>query len=92
MVLAPGGILAWLLVGLIAGVIASLLVRGAGLGLIGDLVVGILGALVGGALAGLLGFGGVAHFWGSVLVATFGAVVLLVILHALMPARTVEVD
>jgi uncharacterized membrane protein YeaQ/YmgE (transglycosylase-associated protein family) len=91
MVLAPGGILAWLLVGLIAGVIASLLVGGS-LGLIGDLVVGILGAVIGGFLAGLLGFGGVAGFWGSVLVATFGAVVLLVLLHALTPTRVVEVD
>ena len=42
------GILAWLVVGLIAGWLASMVMRGGGYGLIGDIIVGIVGALIGG--------------------------------------------
>ncbi|HEX7263497.1 MAG TPA: GlsB/YeaQ/YmgE family stress response membrane protein, partial [Candidatus Dormibacteraeota bacterium] len=48
MELAPGGIVAWIIVGLIAGWLASLVSRGHGFGLIGDLIVGLIGALIGG--------------------------------------------
>jgi uncharacterized membrane protein YeaQ/YmgE (transglycosylase-associated protein family) len=74
----------FLIVGVIAGWLAGLLVKGGGFGLIGDLVVGIIGALIGGLLfgGGLLG-GGVL---GSILVATIGAVILLVVLRVLKKA------
>jgi uncharacterized membrane protein YeaQ/YmgE (transglycosylase-associated protein family) len=76
-------VLWFLLVGVIAGWLAGLLLKGGGFGLIGDLVVGIIGALIGGlffsGLAGLAG-GGVL---GSILVATLGAVLMLVVLRFL---------
>ena len=75
-------ILTWLIVGLIAGVLASLLVGGTGYGIIGDIVVGIVGAFVGGWLFSAAGwgspFGGLA---GTIFVAFIGAVVLLVVIH-----------
>ena len=75
--------LAWIVVGLVAGVLASLLVGG-GLGLIGDIVIGIVGAFVGGWIFERLGvdspFGGMA---GTIFTAFVGAVVLLVLLRVL---------
>lgn len=75
----------WLmLVGLIAGWLAGLLVRGGGYGAIGDMVVGILGALIGGWLfGGLWPTGGLL---GAILLATLGAVVLLVVLRLIQRA------
>jgi uncharacterized membrane protein YeaQ/YmgE (transglycosylase-associated protein family) len=74
-------ILTWLIVGLVAGVLASFVVRG-GFGLLGDIVVGILGAFVGGWLFRQLGWGspfpGLA---GTIFVAFIGAIVLLLILR-----------
>jgi uncharacterized membrane protein YeaQ/YmgE (transglycosylase-associated protein family) len=48
------GILSWIIVGIIAGWLAGLVMRGSGYGVIGDMVLGIVGALVGGFLAGAL--------------------------------------
>ncbi|MFN7740598.1 MAG: GlsB/YeaQ/YmgE family stress response membrane protein [Cyanobacteriota bacterium] len=79
-------VLWFLLVGVIAGWLAGVLVKGGGFGLIGDLVVGIIGALIGGllfsSLAGLAGGG----LLGSILVATLGAVLLLVVLRVIKRA------
>ena len=54
MALEPGGIIAWLLVGLIAGALAGLVMRGGGYGIVGDMIVGLIGAFVGGLLFGLV--------------------------------------
>ena len=81
MALDPGGILAWLVVGLVAGWLAGKVSRGHGFGLIGDLVVGLIGALIGGFLAGLI-FHGSVGLLGSIIVAFLGAVILLAILRA----------
>lgn len=75
-----------LLVGLIAGWLAGVLVRGGGFGVLGDMVVGILGALIGGYLFRALGFSAGGGFLGSILVATFGAIVLIVILRVIKRA------
>jgi len=76
----------WLIVGLIAGVLAALVVGG--VGLIGDIIVGIVGAFVGGWIFRSLGvstpFGGLA---GTIFTAFVGAVVLLFILHLVMRGR-----
>jgi uncharacterized membrane protein YeaQ/YmgE (transglycosylase-associated protein family) len=48
------GILVWIIVGIIAGWLAGLVMRGSGYGIVGDMVLGIVGALVGGFLAGAL--------------------------------------
>ncbi len=76
----------FLIVGLIAGWLAGVLVKGGGFGIIGDLVVGVIGALVGGYLFGILGIGANGGLIGSIVVATIGAVVLLVIVRALKRA------
>jgi uncharacterized membrane protein YeaQ/YmgE (transglycosylase-associated protein family) len=75
-------LLTWLIVGLVAGVLASLLMGGTGYGLIGDIIIGIVGAFVGGWIFSALGlaspFGGIA---GTIFVAFIGAVVLLFVLR-----------
>lgn len=76
------GIIWFVLVGLVAGWLAGVLVKGGGFGLAGDIAVGILGALIGGFLFQTLGVG--AHgLLGAILVATVGAVVLLVVLRVI---------
>lgn len=80
--LNPGGIIAWLIVGLVAGFLASRVMRGGGYGLIGDIVVGIIGAFLGGWLAGFLGFGNTYGLIGSIVIAFIGACILIAILHA----------
>ena len=74
-------VLWWLVVGLIAGFLASRVMRGGGYGLVGDIVVGIIGALLGGWLAGLLGLGSFGLI-GTIVVAFIGACILLAILRA----------
>ena len=79
-------VLWFLLVGVIAGWLAGVLVKGGGFGLIGDMVVGIIGALIGGLLfSNLAGFAG-GGLLGSILVATLGAVLLLVVLRVIKRA------
>jgi len=74
-------IIIWLIIGLIAGFLASRVMRGGGYGLIGDIVVGLIGALLGGFLASLLGFGSYGLF-GGIIVAFIGACVVLAVLRA----------
>lgn len=77
----------WLiLVGLIAGWLAGVLVKGGGFGMLGDIVVGILGALVGGFLFRSLGLSADGGFLGSIFVATVGAIVLIVVLRIVKKA------
>ena len=85
--LDPGGIIAWLVVGAIAGWLAGQFMRGGGFGLVGDIVVGVLGAFIGGFLLTVLGIGGSAGFVGSIVVAFIGAVVLIALVRAL-PGRS----
>jgi uncharacterized membrane protein YeaQ/YmgE (transglycosylase-associated protein family) len=81
-------IVTWLVVGLIAGLLASVVVGGVGYGLLGDIVVGICGAVVGGWLFSRLHiatpFGGLA---GVIFVAFVGAVALLLIVRAARSRR-----
>jgi uncharacterized membrane protein YeaQ/YmgE (transglycosylase-associated protein family) len=78
------GIIAWLILGLISGFIASKLVNKQGEGALMDIVLGIVGAFVGGFLAQLMGFTGITGFnLYSTLISVVGAVVVLVIYHAL---------
>ena len=79
--LEPGGIISWLIVGLIAGWLAGQFMKGGGYGLVGDIVVGIIGAFVGGLLFGFLLPGSSVGFIGSIVVAFIGAVVLIAILR-----------
>jgi uncharacterized membrane protein YeaQ/YmgE (transglycosylase-associated protein family) len=89
--LSGGGqmsIIGWIILGLIAGFIASHIVNRRGEGLIWDLVLGIVGALVGGWIFAFFGAEGVTGFnLYSMLVAVIGAVVVLVIYHAIAGQR-----
>lgn len=77
-------IIAWIVLGLIAGFIASKIVNKKGEGLIRDILLGIVGALIGGWLFHLFGAAGVTGLnLYSLLVAVIGAVVLLVVYHAI---------
>jgi uncharacterized membrane protein YeaQ/YmgE (transglycosylase-associated protein family) len=80
------GIIAWLIIGALAGWLAGLLVKGGGFGLIGDIVVGIVGALIGGWLAGVLGISVGSGFVASIITAVIGAVILVVIVRAVRRA------
>jgi uncharacterized membrane protein YeaQ/YmgE (transglycosylase-associated protein family) len=75
-------ILTWIAVGLIAGWLASKVVKGHGSGLIPNLIIGVVGALLGGWIAGFLNLGvSVSGFnWQTLLVAFGGSVLLLLIL------------
>jgi uncharacterized membrane protein YeaQ/YmgE (transglycosylase-associated protein family) len=84
------GILAWIVVGLIAGVLGKLIMPGDDPGgIIVTILIGIVGAFVGGFVMNLLGFGDVSGFnIYSILVATLGAVILLAIYRAVVGGRT----
>jgi uncharacterized membrane protein YeaQ/YmgE (transglycosylase-associated protein family) len=76
--------IAWIVLGLIAGFIASKIVNKSGEGMILDIILGIVGAVVGGYLFQTFGMAGVTGVnLYSILVAVVGAIVFLVIYHAL---------
>ncbi|HEX3701262.1 MAG TPA: GlsB/YeaQ/YmgE family stress response membrane protein [Phenylobacterium sp.] len=82
-------VIAWIVLGLIAGFIASKLVNRTGGNLLLDLVLGVVGAFVGGFLFTRFGAAGVTGLnIYSILVAIIGAVVVLFIYHALVGRRT----
>jgi uncharacterized membrane protein YeaQ/YmgE (transglycosylase-associated protein family) len=78
--------LVWtIILGILAGFIASKLVRGSGMGLLMDLVVGIVGSVLGGWIFSLLGLGAYGLI-GQLVMAVVGAVVLLLIVRAIKRA------
>lgn len=83
------GIIGWIILGLIAGFIASKIVNNSGEGIILDIVLGIIGAVVGGWIFHQFGATGVTGFdWWSLLVAIIGAVVVLWIYHLIVGRRS----
>ncbi len=83
-------IIAWLVLGLIAGFIASKLVNRSGAGMVLDIVLGIVGAFVGGFLFTFFGAAPVTGFnIYSIVVSVVGAVVVLIIYHAIEGRRAV---
>jgi uncharacterized membrane protein YeaQ/YmgE (transglycosylase-associated protein family) len=86
MVLRPGGIIAWLLVGLLAGWLAGVLVRGRGYGCLVDTVLGLVGAFIGGLVFSFF-VEGEAGFWGSIGIAFIGACILIALARAVAPRR-----
>ena len=82
-------VLGWIVLGLIAGFIASKIVDREGSGIVLDIVLGVIGALVGGYLFQLAGHAGVTGFnLYSMFVAIVGAVVVLVVYHFIRRAVT----
>jgi len=89
------GLISWLVVGAIAGYLAGFLVKGdESMGVIGHIVLGIVGALVGGFLAGLLLPGGGGDYINdfsltTIIVATIGAVIAVVVWNAILGRQRV---
>ena len=73
------GILAWIVVGLIAGWLAGQVMKGGGYGVLVDIILGILGGVVGGWIFGALGIWHGGGMIGSIIVAFIGAVILVAI-------------
>jgi uncharacterized membrane protein YeaQ/YmgE (transglycosylase-associated protein family) len=79
------GILAWIVVGLIAGWLAHVILGGRG-GIFGNIAVGLVGAIVGGFLFEKLRLEVMPDFWGNLITATIGAVIFLLIWRAIRRA------
>lgn len=86
-VFEPTGIIAWLVIGLVAGWLAGQVMKGGGYGMFGDIIVGLIGSMVGGFLVSFF-VQGSAGFWGSIVVSFIGACVLIAIVRAVSGPRT----
>ena len=84
------GIIAWIIIGLIAGWITGKLMKGSGFGPIMDIVVGIVGAIIGGFLATKIGIAGPGQqgLIVSIIIAVIGAVILTLILRLITGNRS----
>ncbi len=83
-------IIGWIILGLIAGFIASKIVNKQGEGIIGDIILGVIGAVVGGWLFSFFGAAPVTGFnIYSMIVAVIGAIVVLWIYHMIVGRRTI---
>ena len=80
------GLLYWLVVGLIAGWLAGVVMKGGGYGIVADIILGILGAVLGGWIFSSLGIGAGGGLIGGIIVAFIGAVVLVAITRVLKRA------
>src|SRR5437588_10069148 len=89
--LNPGGLVAWIIIGLVAGWLAGVIMPGKGFGLVGDLIIGLVGAFVAGLIVNLLAPDATFGFWRSLLCALIGACILVAILHAIAGRRTTTV-
>jgi uncharacterized membrane protein YeaQ/YmgE (transglycosylase-associated protein family) len=83
------GLIAWIIIGVVAGWITGKLMKGEGFGFFVDMIVGLVGALVGGFLASHLGFGGVGDHGliVSIFIAVIGAVLLTLIVRLISGNR-----
>ncbi len=85
--LNPGGVIAWLVVGLLAGWLAGAAMKGSGYSIVVDMILGLVGAVLGGLLLGLVVTGEVG-FLGSVLVAFVGACVIIALVRFVAPGSS----
>ena len=82
------GIIAWIVLGLLAGWIASMIMGSGGYGVVGDIIVGIIGALIGGFITGpLFGIDVTGFNVTSLIVAVVGAIILIAIYRAVAGPR-----
>ncbi len=79
----------WIILGLIAGWLAGLVMRGGGYGVVGDIILGIIGGIVGGWIMQAVGFSGQGGTVYTILIAILGAVVLTAIFR-LITGRSVR--
>ena len=90
----PEQVIAWVIVGLIAGLFAGFLIRGRRFGFVSSVVVGLLGALLGGFLFSVLEIkmpsaldGGMTLAWADMVVAFLGAVIILILFGGFYRSR-----
>jgi uncharacterized membrane protein YeaQ/YmgE (transglycosylase-associated protein family) len=83
-------IIAWIIIGIVAGWITGKLMKGSGFGAIMDMIVGLVGALIGGFISSHLGFGGVGEHGlvMSIVIAVIGAVILTLLLRLITGNRS----
>ena len=83
------GLIAWIIIGVLAGWLTGKLMKGSGFGFFMDMIVGLLGALVGGFLSSHLGLGGVGQHGliVSIVIAVIGAVILTWLLRMITGNR-----
>lgn len=79
------GLLWEIIIGILAGFLAAKIVKGSGMGILIDLVVGVLGSIIGGWVFGLLGLAAYGLI-GRLVMATIGAIILLLIVRAIKRA------
>jgi uncharacterized membrane protein YeaQ/YmgE (transglycosylase-associated protein family) len=84
------GIIAWIIIGIIAGWLTGKLMKGSGYGVIMDMIIGLIGALIGGFISSHLGLGGAGdHGWiVTICIAVVGAVILTWILRLVSGNRS----
>jgi len=84
------GLIAWIIIGVIAGWLTGKLMKGSGFGFLMDMVVGLIGALIGGFISSHMGFGGVGQHGliVSILIAVVGAVILTWIVRLITGRRS----
>ena len=87
------GIIAWIVIGIIAGFITGKLMQGSGYGMFMDMVIGLIGAVVGGFLATHLGLAGPGQsgMLMTILIAVVGAVILTVLLRLVTGGRVRQI-
>jgi uncharacterized membrane protein YeaQ/YmgE (transglycosylase-associated protein family) len=73
-------VLIWIVVGIVAGWLTGLVVKGRGFGLLGDLVIGLLGGVIGGLVFGLFGLAP-TNWLGQILVSLVGGIILVVLIR-----------
>ena len=86
------GILAWIIIGVLAGWITGKLMKGSGYGSFMDMIVGLIGAVIGGFVSSKLGLGGVSEhgMFASIVIAVLGAVLLTAILRLISGDRPAQ--
>lgn len=83
------GLIAWIIIGIIAGWLTGKLMKGSGYGFFMDMIIGLIGALVGGFISSRLGFGTASTHGmvGSIIIAVIGAVILTIIVRLITGNR-----
>lgn len=86
------GIIAWIIIGIVAGWLTGKIMKGSGFGVFADMIIGLIGAMIGGFISYHLGLGGVREHGliMSIIIAVIGAVILTWILRLISGNRSAE--
>jgi uncharacterized membrane protein YeaQ/YmgE (transglycosylase-associated protein family) len=85
------GIIAWIIIGIVAGWLTGKIMKGGGFGVLLDMVIGLIGAVIGGEIFNALGYGGTGDhsLIVSIIIATIGAIILTFIIHLFTGRKSV---